>query len=159
MIVAPSFRVDGSRGQSQATMICCSFLLTEVGLPFLAPGLCCKGLTVWLLPLPFSQRMWDRVTPSPDLLWPPIKRSSPGVSWAHGLSPFQPSPAQHSPPEFLILPVTDSQVPKAPGIIEPSKVLPTSSPHSQDLPIPYLSFGISIGFPPIFSPSHFPLFL
>lgn len=93
MIVAFSLRVGGSRGQSQSTVICFDFLLTEVGLPSPAPGPCCKGWTVWLWPLPFSQRMWDRITPSSDLLWPPIKGSSPGASWAHGLSRGQPSPA------------------------------------------------------------------
>lgn len=40
LIVVPSLRVAGSRGQSQATMICCGCLLTGMGLP---PYSCCEG--------------------------------------------------------------------------------------------------------------------
>lgn len=144
--MAPSLRVGGRRGQSQASLICCGFLLIGAGLPPPpTPSSCCESSAVWLWSLPFSQRMWDRITPSPDLLWPPIKGSSPGASWANGLFRGQPSPAQRctpSGPEFLTLLLTDSQMPNALCIPGPSRVLPTSSPNSQGLPVPYFPFGI-----------------
>lgn len=76
----------------------------------------------------------------------------PGPMVCLVVSPAQ--PCTRSGSEFLILPFTDSQMPRAPHIPEPSKVLVTSSPHSQGLPISYLPLGIPNSLPPI-SSNHF----
>lgn len=143
MIVAPSLRVGGNRGHSQATMICCGFLLTGVGLPY--PY--CEG---WASSSPLLPEDVGQDYSISELLWPPHPPQLREVL----LGPPRPmaclvvNPALYSSGlESLTLPFTNFQMPKAPCIPRVSKALPTTSLHDQGLPVLYPSFGIPLFLP------------
>lgn len=142
MIVAPSLRVGGNRGHSQATMICCGFLLTGVGLPY-------PCYEAWASSSPLLPEDVGQDYSISELLWPPHPPQLREVL----LGPPRPmaclvvNPALYSSGlESLTLPFTNSQMPKAPCIPRIS-ALPTTSPHDQGLPVLYPSFGIPLFLP------------